>query len=128
MIVVATHVLMPGNPMTLRVRSNPLGALHIADSIVVTHRDYPTLEPIQYKTVSGFMQSWKIHAANRREIPVPFLRSPIGLGNVVRFFAELFPLWVKAHFHGCEDRRMWLNYCCAFVPIRWKEPTGEEAS
>ncbi len=124
MLVVASHrTMLDKPPKTLRVRSNLLGALHLMDSLVVTNRDQPELKPIRYKTVSMFMNSWEIHATDRRSIPVPLLRSPLGLGNVVRYFAEKFPRWFKAYFRGCEDRRMWLNYCVAFVPIGWKEAT-----
>jgi hypothetical protein len=120
-IIIAEHMEAPGIPMALRVRSNPLGALHIGHSIAIRLWEYPELPPLRYKTVSEFLTYWKIHDCNRLNIPVPFIQYERGLGDVVRYFAECFPLFVKKYFHGCEDRRAWMNYLCAFVPWSWKE-------
>lgn len=124
MLVAASHRLVKyeDDPVRLRVKSNILGALHIGHSLTVYWADHPKFPPLKYKTISAFFIGWEIHAADRREIPVPFLRSPLGLGNVVHFFAEMFPMWVKARFHNCEDRRIWLNWLVAFVPIGWEDP------
>lgn len=116
MIIAATSKRVPGGILVLRVRSNPLGALHIGHSIAVV--PVRGLEPIKYKTVSDFLDAWDIKYANTNRIPVPFLKREIGLGNVVRVFAERFPLWAKEKFDGCEDRRAWLNMLITFVPRR----------
>lgn len=117
MIVFAEHKSVKGELMRLKVRSNPLGALHIARSLTVWWADRLELPPAKYTTVSDFLDAWEVRYTNTRRIPVPFLKREIGLGNVVRVFAEKFPLWVKEKFDGCEDRRAWLNMLVAFVPL-----------
>lgn len=97
----------------LDVHSTVFGALHLTDSIRVY--DGKGQLVARYKTVTDFFAAWEVVHADTHHIRLPWLRRDIGLGDVVRFFAELFPLWVKRWFHGCEDRRAWLNLWLVFT-------------
>lgn len=117
MLILAQHKVVPHDaPILILARSNPLGALHIGHSITLKVVEHKGLLPLKYKTVSDFLDNWEVLVNDRHNIRVPFLKAEIGLGNVVRFFAEKFPMWVKEKFDGCEDRRAWLNMLVAFVP------------
>lgn len=117
MIIVATSKHdHSGVPLLLEVRSNVFGALHIGHSISVRPANVK-LAALKYKTVTDFLDAWEIHFAATRVFRLPFLKDVYGLGEVVRYFAEKFPLWVKEKFDGCEDRRAWLNWSVRFVPL-----------
>jgi hypothetical protein len=110
-----TAKLLPyGAAREYTVLSNPFGALHIGHSIHV----YDAIgQHYKFKTVTEFLNSCHIADCDTRCLPLPFLHSPLGLGRIVEWGAEKFPLWVKARFRGCEDRRIWLDMCFQFVPL-----------
>lgn len=111
-----------GEPKHLRVSSNPLGALHLANSITVQLWDETfgiwSHNAMHYQTVTDFLSDWRIVSAETRHIRIPFLRHNIGLGDAFAFFAERLPLWFKAKFNGCVDRREWWNWLLQFAPLQ----------
>lgn len=107
-----TDVFNQGRVYVLSVRSNPLGFFHFGNSLRLAG-GFET-----YKTVTDFMETWQVLSSNRHTVCLPFLKDEHGLGDVVAFFAEKFPLWIKQFFRGCTDRQAWLNWNLAFVPAK----------
>lgn len=113
---------MHGEAQQIKVASNPLGALHLTDSIKVYLHDTYTKKwfhtAISYETITDFLADWKIIKARTHTVRVPFLRRVIGGGDAFAFFAEKMPLWFKMKFNGCLDRREWWNHWIHFVPLK----------
>lgn len=123
-----SHAFAPLVNEHLLVKSNPLGALQnipvlkyaSADSI----RVYVWSEvmgvwshtPIHYQTITDFLTDWHIVKARTHRIHLPLLRRTYGLGDMFALFAERAPLWFKAKFNGCLDRREWWNYLLQISP------------
>lgn len=107
-------------PKILLVRSNPLGALHLANSISVRIWDETFgmwgHDAIHYQTITEFLDDWHIVKARTHRIHLPLLRRTYGLGDMFALFAERAPLWFKAKFNGCLDRREWWNYLLQISP------------
>jgi len=102
-----------GNKYVLQVRSNPFGFMRLGKSIHVTNFG------MRYKTVTDFFDDWQVIDAARYNVRLPFITREHLLGDVVAFFAEKFPLFIKRLFRGCSDRHAWLNWNLAFVPRWW---------
>lgn len=113
-----------GPKQEIKVVSNPLGALHLANSIKVylkmreTGRRQWSYTPISYETITEFLADWKIVKAHTHIVRLPFLRYVIGGGDAFAFFAEKLPLWFKMKFNGCLDRREWWNHWIRFAPLK----------
>lgn len=105
------------------VRSNPLGALRRSQSSITVRLWDETFgmwshNAMHYQTITDFLSNWHVVKAETRHIRVPFLRYNIGLGDAFAFFAERLPLWFKAKFNGCIDRREWWNWLLQFTPLQ----------
>ena len=112
-----------GKARQIRVASNPLGALHLTDSIRVYMQDDQVHggewhTAMHYETITDFLADWKIIKSRTHIVRVPFLRRVIGGGDAFAFFAEKMPLWFKMKFNGCLDRREWWNHWIRFVPLK----------
>lgn len=73
---------------------------------------------MHYQTITDFLSNWHVVKAETRHIRVPFLHYNIGLGDAFAFFAERLPLWFKAKFNGCVDRREWWNWLLQIAPLQ----------
>lgn len=108
----------------LQVSSNPLGALHLGNSITIYGNDmgdgYGTWSE-SYKTISDFLDEWEILGSRQIQIPAPFIKDKVGLGTVAGKFFAFFHVYPTENC-GCPDRKTWWNWLLAFVPFGYKEP------
>lgn len=105
----------------LRVTSNPLGALHVTNSISVRVWDETFgmwgHDVLHYQTITDFLADWHIVKARTHRIHLPLLRRTYGLGDMFALIAERAPLWFKARFNGCLDRHEWWNWLLQISPL-----------
>lgn len=111
-----------GNERHLSVRSHPSGAIRKHSATISIQLWDETFgmwshNAMHYETITDFLGDWHIVKAETRHIRIPFLRRNIGLGDAFAFFAERLPLWFKAKFNGCTDRREWWNWLLQFTPM-----------